>query len=70
MAYTATTPTVLDIRFDLAAPAPGVNPYSARGLRGTLAPIAAAQGDALLARTVNKAPPTFVISGHDFLRST
>jgi hypothetical protein len=49
----ASNTTVLDIRFDLAAAPPGVNPYSARGLRGTLAPIAAAQGANLLARTVN-----------------
>jgi hypothetical protein len=49
----ANNATVLDIRFNLSAPAPGVNPYSARGLRGTLSPIAAAQGDSLLARTVN-----------------
>jgi hypothetical protein len=32
---------------------PGVNPYSARGLRGTLAPIAMASGDDKMARTVN-----------------
>jgi hypothetical protein len=31
----------------------GVNPYSARGLRGTLSPIEAAKGNNLLARTVN-----------------
>jgi hypothetical protein len=47
------TATVLDIRFNLAAAPPGVNPYSARGLRGTLSPIDAAQGHNLLARTVN-----------------
>jgi hypothetical protein len=45
--------TDLDLRFDLAAPAPGVNPYSARGLRGTLTPIDAAKGNDKLARTVN-----------------
>jgi hypothetical protein len=45
--------TDLDIRFDLAAPAPGINPYSARGLRGTLSPIDAARGTDKLARTVN-----------------
>lgn len=45
--------TALDIRFDIAAAAPGVNPFSARGLTGTLAPIALAQGDDKLARTVN-----------------
>lgn len=45
--------TSLDIRFDIAAAAPGVNPFSARGLTGTLAPIALAQGDDKLARTVN-----------------
>jgi len=45
--------TDLDIRFDIAAAAPGVNPFSARGLTGRLAPIALAQGDDKLARTVN-----------------
>jgi hypothetical protein len=45
--------TALDIRFDIAAAEPGVNPYSARGLQGTLAPIAMARGDDKLARTVN-----------------
>ena len=45
--------TALDIRFDLSAAAPGVNPYSARGLRGTLSPIDAAKGLDKLARTVN-----------------
>jgi hypothetical protein len=45
--------TALDIRFDVSAAAPGVNPFSARGLTGTLAPIALAQGDDKLARTVN-----------------
>ena len=45
--------TALDIRFDIAAAEPGVNPFSARGLRGTLAPIALAQGDDKMARTVN-----------------
>lgn len=46
--------TDLDIRFDLvAATAPGVNPYSARGLQGTLTPIDAARGNDKLARTVN-----------------
>jgi hypothetical protein len=37
--------------FDMVGP--GVNPYSARGLRGTLSPIDAARGNAHLARTVN-----------------
>lgn len=45
--------TALDIRFDLAAAAPGVNPFSARALKGTLSPIDAAKGSGLLARTVN-----------------
>jgi hypothetical protein len=53
MAYTASTPTVLDIRFDLSAAPPGVNPYSARGLKGTLRPIDLAQGLDKLTRTVN-----------------
>jgi len=54
MAITAATPTDLSITFDIsAAVAPGVNPYSARGLRGTLSPIDAAQGIDKLARTVN-----------------
>jgi hypothetical protein len=49
--------TALDIEFDMAfAPgAPGVNPYSARGLKGTLSPVAAARGDDKLRRTVNGA---------------
>lgn len=45
--------TALDIRFDISSPEPGVNPFSARGLSGTLSPIAMAAGDAKLARTVN-----------------
>jgi hypothetical protein len=45
--------TALDLRFDLSAPAPGINPWSARGLRGTLTPIDAARGNDKLARTVN-----------------
>jgi hypothetical protein len=47
--------TDLDIRFDLSAAPPGVNPYSARQLRGTLAPIDAARGEDKLRRTVNGA---------------
>jgi hypothetical protein len=53
MTITSSNYTDLDLRFDLSAPAPGVNPYSARGLRGTLTPIDAAQGSDKLARTVN-----------------
>jgi hypothetical protein len=49
---TAAAPTALEITFDLVA-GPGVNPYSARGLRGTLSPIDAARGTDKLARTVN-----------------
>jgi len=45
--------TQLDIRFDIAAAPPGINPFSARGLTGTLTPIAMAAGDDKLARTVN-----------------
>lgn len=45
--------TDLDIQFDLSAAAPGINPYSARGLTGTLTPIDAAKGTDKLARTVN-----------------
>lgn len=47
--------TVLDIEFDMTASpgAPGVNPFSARGLKGTLSPIDAAQGLDKLRRTVN-----------------
>jgi hypothetical protein len=52
MAITAATPTDLSITFDLSF-GPGVNPYSARGLRGTLSPIDAARGLDKLARTVN-----------------
>jgi hypothetical protein len=52
MAITAATPTEFDIVFP-AQTYPGVNPYSTRGLRGTLSPIDAARGNNLLARTVN-----------------
>lgn len=48
ISYTATT---FDIWVDGAGP--GVNPFSARGLQGTLTPIAMARGDDKLARTVN-----------------
>jgi hypothetical protein len=44
--------TLLDIII-AAPPIPGVNPYSARGLKGTLKPIDLAQGDDKLARTIN-----------------
>lgn len=44
--------TVFDIVFP-GTDAPGVNPWSARALRGTLSPIALASGDDKLARTVN-----------------
>jgi len=44
-------PTGFDII--ISGNAPGVNPYSARGLRGTLGPIDAAKGDNKLRRTVN-----------------
>jgi hypothetical protein len=44
--------TLLDI-IVAAPPAPGINPYSARGLRGVLRPIDLAQGNNKLARTVN-----------------
>ena len=44
-------PTGFDII--ISGDAPGVNPYSARGLRGTLGPIDAAKGDNKLRRTVN-----------------
>jgi hypothetical protein len=49
---TATNTTLFDIHFT-ASSAPGVNPYSARGLTGTLTPIDAANGSSLVARTVN-----------------
>jgi hypothetical protein len=45
--------TVFDIVYPGGGSAPGVNPWSARQLRGTLRPIAMASGDGLLARTVN-----------------
>lgn len=47
--------TALDIEFDMAAAPgpPGVNPFSARALNGTLSPIEAAQGLDKLRRTVN-----------------
>jgi hypothetical protein len=45
--------TDLDIRFDLSAAPPGVNPYSARQLRGTLSPVEASRGSTLLRRTIN-----------------
>jgi hypothetical protein len=44
--------TVFDIVFP-GGSAPGVNPWSARALRGTMRPIDMAQGDSKLARTVN-----------------
>lgn len=44
--------TVFDIRFP-GESAPGVSPWSARGLSGTLRPIEAAAGSDKLARTVN-----------------
>lgn len=49
---TSATPTEFNIIFP-ADTAPGVNPFSARGLQGTLSPIAMARGDDKLARTVN-----------------
>jgi len=49
----APLPTAFDIVVDDTTGAPGVNPFSARGLKGTLAPIAAAQGIDKLRRTVN-----------------
>jgi len=42
--------------FDITLPGvagPDLPPYAVRGLKGTLAPIAVAQGDAILRRTVN-----------------
>lgn len=47
--------TDLDIEFDMAASPgpPGVNPFSARALKGTLRPIDAAAGMDKLRRTVN-----------------
>lgn len=48
---TAPFPTGFDLI--ISGDAPGVNPYSARALRGTLAPIDAARGDSKLRRTVN-----------------
>jgi hypothetical protein len=50
-ALPATFSTVLDI--DAGGGAPGVNPYSARALRGTLSPIDMAAGSDKLGRTVN-----------------
>jgi hypothetical protein len=49
---TATNTTVFDIHFPGDA-APGVAPYSARGLKGTLTPVDAAKGNDKLRRTVN-----------------
>jgi hypothetical protein len=46
-------PTAFDIVVNDTTGAPGVTPYSARGLKGTLAPIAAASGLDKLRRTVN-----------------
>lgn len=50
--FPANFSTVFDIVV-AGGSAPHVNPYSARGLRGTLSPIALARGDDKLARTVN-----------------
>jgi len=44
--------SVFDIHFTGDA-APGVNPWSARGLKGTLSPIDAAKGSDKLRRTIN-----------------
>jgi hypothetical protein len=49
----STFATDLDIRFDLSAAPPGVNPYSARQMHGILSPIDAAKGNDKLRRTVN-----------------
>lgn len=52
----ASLPSTFSTTFDIVFPgssAPGVNPYSARALRGTLRPIAMAAGHDKLARTVN-----------------
>lgn len=49
-------PSNFSTSFDIVFPgssAPGVNPYSARALRGTLRPIAMATGNDKLQRTVN-----------------
>jgi hypothetical protein len=54
MAISATQLTDFDLTATVGSPPwPHVNPFSARGLRGTLTPINAAKGDNLLARTVN-----------------
>lgn len=55
MALTLQFPTAFDLHFPGSPvnPMPGVNPYSIRGLSGTLKPIALASGDDKLARTVN-----------------
>jgi hypothetical protein len=45
--------TVFDIHYPAGDPAPGVSPWSARGLTGRLSPIAMAAGTDKLARTVN-----------------
>ena len=45
--------TVFDIHFLGGDPAPGVNPFSARGLKGTLSPIDMAKGADKMRRTVN-----------------
>jgi hypothetical protein len=53
MALPSNFSTTFDIVFAGGGSAPGVNPYSARALRGTMRPIAQASGDGLVARTVN-----------------
>jgi hypothetical protein len=53
MTLPANFATVLDIVYSGGGSSPGVNPWSARQLRGTLRPIAMASGDSLVARTVN-----------------
>ena len=45
--------TVFDIHFPGGDAAPGVSPFSARGLTGTLTPIDAMNGNSNLRRTVN-----------------
>ena len=48
-------PTDFDLIFDFGLDAPGINPFSARGLKGTLGPVDEARGRDKMARNVNGA---------------
>jgi hypothetical protein len=53
MPFALTLPEVIEFDLQIASGGPGVNPYSARGLRGKLQPIDEARGLNKLPRNVN-----------------